>query len=435
MHSVRGRRFVALLALVVLLVAAARGARPLVHGLSFVIRAASPDGAIRRVAELDAQQTSERALALTTPRGPLHGRLYEPVRGARRTILLTSGLHPAGINEQRLVALARQLTASGVAVFTPDIPELTTFTITPAITDAIEAAAIGMADYANSRADRRIGLIGISFSGGLSIVAAGRAPLRDRVAYVLAIGGHDDLPRVLQYLCTGIEPSPVRLKPDATNEVRTIRSQSGEIDVAPAKIVRLPHAADGISSRVGLQPDPTTRDRKPHDYGVAVILLGVANRAVPPAQADALRAAVRRFLWASHLDRVDKALADREFAALRDLAARLPEPSATLLRYLNDRDVLHLGERLLPYIEFYGRDPALSPSMSPKPTAPVFLLHGIDDNVIPVEESEYLADDLRGHAPTRLLMTGLISHAQADQPVHAGDIMRLASFWGDLLAR
>ncbi|HWF86065.1 MAG TPA: hypothetical protein VG222_14500, partial [Vicinamibacterales bacterium] len=92
----RGRRLAVLLALIVLLVAAARSARPFVHGLSFVIRAASLDGAIGRVAELDAQPISERALALPTPRGLLQGRLYEPVRGARRTILLTSGLHPAG---------------------------------------------------------------------------------------------------------------------------------------------------------------------------------------------------------------------------------------------------------------------------------------------------------------------------------------------------
>jgi hypothetical protein len=247
-------------------------------------------------------------------------------------------------------------------------------------------------------------------------------------------GGHDDLPRVLQYLCTGIEPAPVRLKPDATNDVRTIASPPEDDRVVSARIERPMRAADAMSRKTGFRPNQA-RYRKPHDYGVAVILLGVADRAVPPVQADALRGAVRRFLWASHLDRVDKPLAEREFAALREVAARLPEPSATLLRYVNDRDVLHLGERLLPYIEFYGHDPALSPSMSPKPSAPVFLLHGIDDNVIPMEESEYLADDLRGHAPTRLLLSGLISHAEADQPVHAGDVMRLASFWGDLLAR
>ena len=66
---------------------------------------------------------------------------------------------------------------------------------------------------------------------------------------------------------------------------------------------------------------------------------------------------------------------------------------------------------------------------------PVFLLHGIDDNVIPAIESEYLANDLRGHAPVRLLLSGLISHAEADQPAHVGDVMKLAEFWGDLLSR
>ena len=80
-------------------------------------------------------------------------------------------------------------------------------------------------------------------------------------------------------------------------------------------------------------------------------------------------------------------------------------------------------------------DAALSVSKSPKPSVPVFLLHGTEDNVIPSLESEYLAQDLRGHAPVRLLLSGLISHAEADRPVHVGDVMQLAGFWGDLLGR
>jgi hypothetical protein len=241
-------------------------------------------------------------------------------------------------------------------------------------------------------------MMGISFSGGLSVIAAGRPSLAGRVAFVFSFGGHDDLPRVLRYLCTGIEPVPRR-----------------EIQLA--------------------QETSDTIARPPHDYGVAVILLGIADRVVPPAQVEPLRAAVRRYLFASHLDRVDKPEADREFAALRDLAGHLPQPSATLLTYVNNRDVVHLGARLRPFVASYGSEPALSPSRSPKPSVPVFLLHGIDDNVIPAIESEYLANDLRGHAPVRLLLSGLISHAEADQPAHVGDVMKLAEFWGDLLSR
>ena len=52
-----------------------------------------------------------------------------------------------------------------------------------------------------------------------------------------------------------------------------------------------------------------------------------------------------RFLLASALDRNDKPGAAREFSALRTFAPTLPEPSSTLLTYVNDRDVVHLGPR------------------------------------------------------------------------------------------
>ena len=79
--------------------------------------------------------------------------------------------------------------------------------------------------------------MGISFGGGLSVVAASR--LGDRAAWVLSFGGHGDLPRALRYLCTGVLP-------------------------------------DG-------------QTRPPHDYGVVIILLGVADRLVPADQVEPLR--------------------------------------------------------------------------------------------------------------------------------------------------
>ena len=298
--------------------------------------------------------------------------------------MLVGGLHAGGGDEPRLLAFARQLAASGVAVVTPAIPELSQFSITPALTDAIEDVAVWLSADTRLAPDGRIGIMGVSFSGGLSLVAAGRPSLRGRVAYVFSFGGHDDLRRVLRYLCTGVVRGTVR---------------------------------------------------PPHDYGVTVLLLDMADHVVPSDQVAALRHGVRRFLRASYLDRVDKPQAEREFAALRAMARALPEPSATLLDYVNNRDVTHIGARLLPYIELHGAAAALSLSRSPKPTAPVFLLHGTRDNVIPAEESQYLADDMRGSAPVRLLLTDLVSHAEADQPAHLWDVLQLAAFWTDLLGR
>jgi pimeloyl-ACP methyl ester carboxylesterase len=157
---------------------------------------------------------------------------------------------------------------------------------------------------------------------------------------------------------------------------------------------------------------------------------------VPAAQVQRLREGVRQYLWASALDGgVDRARAPAEFESVRKLQKTLPEPSATLLRYVLERDVAHLGARLLPLIGSSGAADGLSISKSAKPTVPVFLLHGLEDNVVPAVESEYIAADLRGHAPVRLLLSGLISHAEADRPMHAADVLQLAGFWGDLLSR
>lgn len=417
MRMMSARRFLMLVVAATALVGSAFLFRSYLVGLSFVVRAADMDGTIRTVANFAARPVTEQRIDIeaTTSentRIAIAARMYSPSGRSRRAVLLVSGLHPDGIDEPRLRGFARQLAASGLVVVTPDVRELSLLEIGPAVTDQIEAAALWLSDLPHTLSvavdDRRIGLMGISFSGGLSIVAAGRPSLQDRVAYVFSLGGHHDLPRVLRYLCTGTVPRP-----------------SGQIPLKP-----------GVAGDDEDTGHPTAHTLPPpHDYGVAIFLLGVAHRLVPASQLEPLRDAVRRFLQASTRDRIDKARADEEFAALRKLAATMPDPSATLLRYLNDRDTVHLGARLLAYIELFGGAPSLSPSRSPKPSSPVFLLHGRDDNVIPAIESEYLANELGGRGPVRLLLSDLISHAAADRAPQPREITELASFWGDLLGQ
>ena len=68
--------------------------------------------------------------------------------------------------------------------------------------------------------------------------------------------------------------------------------------------------------------------RPPHDYGVVIILLGVADRLVPPEQVRPLRKAILTFLEASRLDLVDKAQSAAEFERAETLAAALPNRRA-----------------------------------------------------------------------------------------------------------
>jgi dienelactone hydrolase len=244
-------------------------------------------------------------------------------------------------------------------------------------------------------ADGRVGVMGVSFAGGLSVVAAGRPALRDHVAFVFSFGGHGNLQRVMEYLCTGWEPPPPGAPPTAE-----------------------PHF------------------RAPHDYGVAVILIGLADRVVPPDQVEPLRRGLETFLTASQLTLVDMDEAVAPFEQSKRIAETLPEPSATLMRMVNERDTNALGARLLPVLEGIEVYPAsLSPELSPAPEAPVYLLHGTDDTVIPSVETRLLADYLRRHdSDVDALLSGLITHAEVDRSAALMETMRLVTFWADLLS-
>ena len=102
--------------------------------------------------------------------------------------------------------------------------------------------------------------------------------------------------------------------------------------------------------------------------------------------------------------------------------------------YVNTRDVAHLGPILAPHAAALGGDPALSPALSPPPAAPIYLLHGTDDNVIPAIESALLADTLRAKGvEVHQLATPLITHAEVDKSASVSAVWRLIAFWEGVL--
>ena len=164
------------------------------------------------------------------------------------------------------------------------------------------------------------------------------------------------------------------------------------------------------------------------------MLLSMAERMVPAPQVEPLREAIRRFLRAAMLEGAEKERADADLAALGSLSRSMREPSATLFRYVTGRDIVHLGARLVPSIPAFGKASGLSPVRSPKPAAPVLLLHGTADNLIPAVETLHLAATLRGATSTRMLLSSALSGLDVEQPV-AADLTALGSFWGDVLRR
>lgn len=391
MPAQRRWRILAVVVLIVTLLAYL--AVPYVRAASLFVRVAHLGGRTEQFATSHAREvTVVPPHTVATRNGEVPAQFYRPDGDFSRSVLLIPGIHSMGINEPRLTALARDLAGSGVMVMTLALPDMQHYRLTIRSTDVIEDAVNWMAQRSNLAPDGRIGLIGISFAGGLSIVAAGRPSIRDKLAYVLAFGGHADLPRVLRYLATG-----------------------DEARVAGVKTV------------------------PPHDYGVAVILYQFADQGIVPMdQIAPLRKGIETFLYASQLTLVDMNEANATFEKAREYAKTLPEPARTYMTYVNDRNVKKLGPALLPYLGANGVDsPTLSADRAATlPAAPVFLLHGSEDSVIPTAESVLLADYLRSHrVEVHLLISELITHAEVDKSAAAAETLKLISFWADVLKK
>ncbi len=353
---------------------------PLVGAAALLMDLAQADGWPRRWLPVRLNEVTTQDIHLPTRHGPIAARLLIGA-GSDRTIVAFPGIHGGGVDEPRLARLTHRLAASGATVVSVPLPDLRAYRITPATTDVIEDVIVGVAGRNDLTPAGRVGIIGVSFSGGLAVVAAGRPAARDKVTAVISIGGHGDLPRVMTYLCTG-------------------------------------RLADGTT-------------RAPHDYGVAILLLAAIPRLVPPDQAPALEAGVAGFLEGSSLLDVDPAGAEARFASARAAGEQFAEPARTFWQLVEARDVGALGPRLLPFVEALGGNPALSPERSPPPAAPVFAVHGLDDNVIPAFETTRLIAWLqsRGHDRAYGLLTPMVSHADVQSGAGVADGWALLSFW------
>ncbi len=372
------------MAALVLLVAAWLVA-PYVRSAAFILDLAGTGGWARRLMPVRVRSVTTRDVQVPTRYGDEAARVYEPAGGSTRSLIVFPGVHAGGIDEPRLVAFSRRLASTGANVLSMPLPDLREFRITPRSTDVIEDATLWLAANRALAPSGRVGLVGVSFAGGLALVAAGRESLAGKVQLVVSLGGHADLPRVMTYLCTGV------------------------------------------------LPDGTTRT--PHEYGIVLILISALDHLVPAEQVEPLRGAILTFLEASSYDQTDVPKSKELFELARARTAGLPEPARTYMQWVNDRNATRLGEALLPLVETLGGAPALSPDRSRATAAPAFLLHGAADNVIPSTETPLAAAYLAAHgnAGAKWLLTPLVTHATLSEDVAAADAWQLVRFWKEML--
>jgi pimeloyl-ACP methyl ester carboxylesterase len=267
--------------------------------------------------------------------------------------VLLHGVHRLGIDEPRLVRFARTIAASGVSVVTPELGAIADYRVDASSVPTIEAAVRAL--RAETRRDETVGLMGMSFAGGLALLAAADPACAPDVDYVVSVGAHDDLARVSRFFVTN-----------------TIA-----------------------------RPDGSTLAMHAHGYGVLVFVYAHAESFFAADDVPGARDALRAWLW-------------EERDAARAKAALLPPVTRGKLEELFEHDAVALAPEILSAID---HDEAALARVSPRGhvagvRAPVYLLHGAEDSVIPPSEALWLAEDLPRGVVRDVLVTRAIGHVE-----------------------
>src|SRR5258708_9893521 len=168
---------------------------PHLRALSLMLRFSSPK-AQGFSASFAQHPFKEEDGSAQTPRGPLRYRLYIPqdVKNAGGVVLL-HGVHHRGIEDPRLWNLARALASAGVEVMTPELQDLADYHVTARTIDVIGDSAVVL----STRMNRPVGVMGLSFAGGLSLLTASKPEFAEKIGFVVAVGSHDDMGRVARF--------------------------------------------------------------------------------------------------------------------------------------------------------------------------------------------------------------------------------------------
>jgi pimeloyl-ACP methyl ester carboxylesterase len=306
-----------------------------------------------------------------TPHGPLRYRLYVPLDvKAPGGIVLLHGVHHLGIEDPRLWNLARALAGAGVLVMTPQLEDLADYRVTARTIDVIGDSALVL----STRTGRRVGMAGLSFAGGLSLLAAAKPGYAAKVGFVLAIGAHDDMARMARFFASNT--------------------------------IALP---DGKES-------PFTA----HEYGALLLAYSHLEDFFSPRDIPVARQALREWLW-------------EQPQAMKTAATLSPAGQAELDQLLHHRD--RLRDALLREITLHKEE---MESVSPHGhiaalQTPVYLLHGAGDTVIPSSETLWLAKDVPQQDLKAMLVSQALVHVDMGTRTKWQEQWQLVDFMAQVL--
>ncbi len=209
---------------------------------------------------------SRRAIEYSVEGRRHTGDVYLSPQGARAGIVLVPGVVPAGKDDRRLVALATTLARLRFAVLVPEIASLRRLQVRTENIREVADAFRHLASRPDLAPKGRAGIAGFSFGAGPVLLASLQPDIRDRVDFILAVGGYHDLRNVVAYFTTGTYPGPsgrrIYRPPDPYAEWIFARSNAGLLDQPDARAFIESYAEKvirGEAEDVGPPPGPAAR--------------------------------------------------------------------------------------------------------------------------------------------------------------------------------
>ena len=295
--------------------------------------------------------------------------VYRGAREPHGIYVVTPGMHFLGPDDPRLDRFCRVLARAGFVVVAPLLPDFLSLAVAPTTTDDLAMAF----DFAADRAERESlpapMLFSISFGSQPAIALAAREGYRDRLGALLLFGGYADFESVVRFSVTG------RV------------AHAGKVHALPRDPLNSP-----------------------------VVFMNLLPFLDTEADRDVVRGAWREM--------VEQTWGKME---LKEGRAREPFARAIAAKLAPKEKVLFLAgcglhpsapERLEEGLEGAGDAFAFA---DPRPDlarirAPITLVHGRDDDVIPFFEAEKLAAALPPGHPHEVLLTGMYGHTGTALP-------------------
>jgi pimeloyl-ACP methyl ester carboxylesterase len=308
-------------------------------------------------------QTSDFAIPIEAGSGQqqqIRARLYLPAAKPNApTLIVFHGVHHLGIDEPRLVSFARAMASCGIRVVTPELPGIKDYQVNPDSVRAIGESAKWFATHSETGVSTPVGVLALSFSGGLALVAAADPQYHPYFKFVFAIGSQYAMDNVAAYYTSGRDPRP-----------------DGTVEVLPA-----------------------------HEYGPLVLEYEHLEDFVPAADLLPVRAVLRARLYE-----------DKAAEAQASLALSPRQKLETL--ELIDTTLLSTRTKIDAMIARHADElPAVSPRNRLRTLAtPVYLLHGEADNIIPSAETLWIASELPSSDLKALLVSPILSHIDITGP-------------------